>query len=539
MSNIGQLTTYARFAIGLRRYLHEQATPELGRLMIEARQRDRQNNFLSMVRRAIYDREESPYLPLLRMAGCEYGDLERMVRSDGIEDSLTRLRDAGVYITIDEFKGRQPVVRGRTQFQCRPQDFDNPFLHGSVQASSSGTRGARTQITVNLHRSRHSALSHAVALSAHGVFGKPSVLWLPILPSSAGFGMLLQSSKMRMPPLRWFSPVSTRNVNPAFSKRLAMRYVVYAGRLFGVRMPLPEYVSGGEVHAVAECLLEILQGGSGCVVFCTPSSAVKVCHSVMARGRDLSSVTFVVSGEPLTPARMAELRRAGADAVNLYAFAEGGIVGFGCADAAKPAVDDIHALSGAVGVVQRRRETPFGGGEVGAFLFTTFLDRAAKVLLNVESGDYGVLETRDCSCELGTVGLTTHLHSIRSFDKLTGEGMTFVGTDLVRIIEEVLPARFGGASTDYQMLEYEDGHGGTQLDVLVSPNVGAVDESALVSLLLGELRKGGDTNRMMSEVWRERGIVRVRREQPRVTAGGKLLPLYICREDLSTRSPAA
>ncbi len=42
MSSIGQLTTYARFAIGLRRYLQEQATPELGRRMIEARQRDRQ-----------------------------------------------------------------------------------------------------------------------------------------------------------------------------------------------------------------------------------------------------------------------------------------------------------------------------------------------------------------------------------------------------------------------------------------------------------------------------------------------------------------
>jgi hypothetical protein len=172
---------------------------------------------------------------------------------------------------------------------------------------------------------------------------------------------------------------------------------------------------------------------------------------------------------------------------------------------------------------------------VDAFLFTTLLDRAAKVLLNVESGDYGVLETRNCNCEFGAVGLTTHLHSIRSFDKLTGEGMTFVGTDLVRIMEEMLPSQFGGASTDYQMLEYEDGHGGTQLDVLVSPKVGVVDESALVSLLLNELRKGGDTNRMMAEVWRERRTIRVRREQPRMTAGGKLLPLCLCREGQNVR----
>jgi len=537
VSFIGQMLAYGRFAFGLRRYLMEQATPEIGRHMIEQRQRNREANLLTMVKRAIYEYEASPYLSLLRHAGCEHGDFERMVRSDGIDATLMRLRDAGVYVTIEEFKGKQPLVRGSTVFQCRPHDFDNPFLHRSIRTASSGTRGAGTQTTVNLERSRHSALSHAVALSAHGISGSPTVLWLPILPSSAGFGMLLQSSKMGVPPLRWFSPVAARAVRPSLAKRLATLYVVYAGRLFGARMPVPEYVSGDQITVVADSLLAVLHRGHGCVVFSTPSSAVRVCQAVQAAGHDLTSATFVVSGEALTPAKMAELRCAGADAVNLYAFAEGGIVGFGCADASKPAVDDIHLLSGAHGVVLRRRDIPFGGGTVDAFLFTTLLDKAPKVLLNVESGDYGALESRDCSCEFGDIGLTTHLHSIRSFDKLTGEGMTFVGTDLVRIVEEVLPARFGGASTDYQMLESEDSRGNTRLDVIVSDDVGEVDEQGVISLVLSELRKGSDTNRMMAEVWREQGVVKVRRGQPCVTAGGKLLPLHISREGRSDRIP--
>lgn len=538
MSSIGQIDAYARFALGLRRYLRERATPELGRQMLAERQRHREVNLLSIARRAVYDNQNSPYLPLLRMAGCEYGDLERMVRRDGVEGSLRHLRDAGVFISIEEFKGKRPVVRGDVAYQCQPADFDNTLVHHSIATRSSGTRGVATRTTVNLERLRHSALSHAVALSAHGAFGRPAVLWLPILPSSAGFGMLMHSSKMGMSPARWFSPVARRSVRPSLSSRLATLYVVHAGRLFGTRMPVPEYVSGEQVGAVADYLLELLRRGHGCVVFSTPSSAARVSQVVTGVGSNLAGATFVVSGEPLTPAKMAEIRAAQADAVNLYAFAEGGLVGFGCADMSRPSVDDIHVLTGAHGIITRRRDTPFGGGVVDALLYTTLLSTASKVLLNVESGDYGVAETRACSCELGASGLTTHLHSIRSYDKLTGEGMTFVGTDMVRIVEEVLPARLGGASTDYQIVELESARGTTSVQVVVSEHVGEVDEAEVVSLILAELRRGNDTQRMMAEVWRERGVLKVHRGHPHVTAGGKLLPLYVLREGRSQRSQA-
>jgi hypothetical protein len=529
MSLIGTTVAYGRFAYGMRRYLREPVTADQGREMLRNRLRDRRSNFLRLVKRAVYDNDWSPYLSLLRLAGCEYGDLERMVQSDGIEPALQRLFHAGVYLTVEEFKGKTEVTRGSTSLRFEPEQFNNPFLARSISTSSGGSRSSGTRTTVNLARSRDNALSYAAVFSAHGLTGKPTLMWMEILPSAAGLAALLQLSKLRVTPVRWFSPVHRRAIKPSLSKRVATLYVVYAGRLFGSPMPAPEYVSGEDTQVVADCLNGVLRSGRGCVVFASPSSAARLCHLARLKGYDLSGVTFRVHGEPLTPAKMQEMRSVSAEALNLYAFTEGGVVGHGCAGV-KRACDDVHMLTGSVAVIQHRRTTPFGGGEVDALLFSSLLERAPKILLNVESGDYGVLETRECGCELGAIGLTQHLHTIRSFDKLTGEGMTFVGTDMVRIIEEVLPSRFGGSSADYQLLEYEDAQGLTKLGVAISPSVGEVDEQVVTELVLSELARGGDTNRMMAEVWRQGGVLRVRRERPHLTRAGKLLPLHMLND---------
>ena len=145
MSAIGQLTAYGQFAWGLRGYLNDRATPARGREFIRRQLQCRDSNFLTLVKRAVYENERSPYLALLRMAGCEYGDLERMVRTDGIESTMGRLCDAGVYVTVEEFKGRVPIVRGGKTVACSVTDFNNPFLTRSIATSSSGSRGAGTR----------------------------------------------------------------------------------------------------------------------------------------------------------------------------------------------------------------------------------------------------------------------------------------------------------------------------------------------------------------------------------------------------------
>ena len=46
------------------------------------------------------------------LAGFELADIRRLVEDLGLEEALERLYDAGVYVTQDEFKGRQPIRRG-------------------------------------------------------------------------------------------------------------------------------------------------------------------------------------------------------------------------------------------------------------------------------------------------------------------------------------------------------------------------------------------------------------------------------------------
>ena len=122
------------------------------------------------------------------------------------------------------------------------------------------------------------------------------------------------------------------------------------------------------------------------------------------------------------------------------------------------------------------------------------------------------------------MGLTHHLARIRSFEKLTGEGMTFVRSGLFDILEDVLPARFGGTSADYQALEEETELGIFRLRLLVSPAVGPVDEEAVRQTFLGELGEGA-----AATIWRHAGTVEVQRRRPVATPAGKILPFQLLR----------
>jgi hypothetical protein len=137
---------------------------------------------------------------------------------------------------------------------------------------------------------------------------------------------------------------------------------------------------------------------------------------------------------------------------------------------------------------------------------------------------------RDCGCSLGVLGLRTHLSEIRSFEKLTGEGVTFARANLERILEDALPARFGGTGLDYQLIEEEAGDGATRLVLRVAPSVGDVDEAAVRAVLLRELGRDGLVERHMTDDWRQVGTVRLSREPPLRTPAGKIMPFHPVRQ---------
>ena len=104
--------------------------------------------------------------------------------------------------------------------------------------------------------------------------------------------------------------------------------------------------------------------------------------------------------------------------------------------------------------------------------------------------------------------------------------MRFLGEELIFALEQVLPARFGGSPSDYQLVEEEVG-GLPRVHLLVSARVGSVDEEKLVSCLLETLGKGAESREMMAIVWKEAQTLRVERREPYMTASAKVLPLHI------------
>ena len=105
--------------------------------------------------------------------------------------------------------------------------------------------------------------------------------------------------------------------------------------------------------------------------------------------------------------------------------------------------------------------------------------------------------------------------------------MTFLDADLVRVLEDTLPARFGGSPVDYQLVE-EEGAGGTaRLRLLVHPRVGPLDTVQVMSTFLEAIGGISNAERVMGLAWRAGDLPTVERLSPRSTASGKILHLHI------------
>jgi hypothetical protein len=196
-----------------------------------------------------------------------------------------------------------------------------------------------------------------------------------------------------------------------------------------------------------------------------------------------------------------------------------------CACAEPDGVDDMHFVSDKLEVTQRPKA--LGGATVDVLCYTTLLPSTPKVMINVESDDYGDLTERECGCPFGQLGMTRHLQRVRSWEKLTTDSNHFLGSDLHPLLDEVLPARFGGAPTDYQLVEEEVG-GMTRLSLVVAPGVAPAAESEILGAVYAYLR-AQPQNRLMADFSAQSESLRVVRREPYTTFAGKILPLHVSR----------
>jgi hypothetical protein len=295
-------------------------------------------------------------------------------------------------------------------------------------------------------------------------------------------------------------------------------------RWHGIVPPSPTFATVDDAGRVLDALLRARDGAGQAVMLTTPSCATRLSAEALRRGISLCGIVFLPGGEPLTPNKAAEISRSGARVAPRYSITEaGGSVGAPCVSPAVP--DEVHFRSDVLAMITRTR--PVGDVAVDSLVLTTLRPDAPKRLLNVEIDDYALVSERACGCVWEQLGLRTHLHEIRSFSKMTGEGTTLLGTNVVHIIEQVLPERFGGSAVDYQLVEAEDAQALTRLFLLVSPRVGAVDEADVLRVFieaLGETRERPRGGRRA--ILEQAQAIQVRRLEPLATPLGKLLPFY-------------
>jgi hypothetical protein len=207
----------------------------------------------------------------------------------------------------------------------------------------------------------------------------------------------------------------------------------------------------------------------------------------------------------------------GAEARPTYASVEAGAIGEGCLHRESP--DDVHVLRDRLAVVQPGDGT--GPLPATALLLSSIRAVGPFVFLNVSLGDQADLRERSCGCPLEAIGWTTHLRAIRSQEKLTAWGMSLLDSDVVRVLEETLPARFGGGPTHYQLVEDVAETGAPCLRLLIHPAVGPVDPAEVATAFLDAIASGRGAERIASVLWAQAGAVRVERRPP-VAASGKI-----------------
>jgi hypothetical protein len=515
-----ELRAFAGFLTGIPRFVRRRMTLEEAMAIIRDRLRNRERNFLGVIERSVFGNPRSPYRALLAMAGCSLPDLRELVGREGLEGTLAQLRRAGVYISFEEFKGLQPIVRGSVTVHASPSDFDNPTSGRYYATTTSGSTGVGRRVLLDLEHFETLLPSRIMVRDVQGIRGVPAANWSDIPPGGGLKGVLLQAAAGG-DATHWFT---ARKNNP-LRFRMATHAALITARLAGAKVAWPKYLPFDQAVVLARWARAQVDRVGACTIHASVSRVLRIAVAAREAGIDLTGTVLRGGGEPPTPAKVSQIESSGATFRSSYAFSEVGQVGTSCLHADSP--NDQHFMRDHLAMIQASRPVPGFAMEVSAFCYTSLLPTSPKLLFNVESDDYGTVDTRPCGCRWESLGFPEHIRDIRSFRKLTGEGVTLVGSDMERILDEVLPARFGGSALDYQFAEEEDERGFTRLTLRVAPSVTLDDEAAAIEVVLGALEHAGAGGLSAQSTYRQAGTLRIRREAPMITNRGKLLPLDV------------
>ena len=517
---LAEAVYYSRMTYGIWQWARSPAWDDPDGWMRDALE-NRNRHFLDVARRVYFSSRVNPCASLFQLAGCEYGDLEREIRANGLEPTLERLRKDGVYLTHAEFKGHTPIVRSGREIPYVPGSFRNQMVRGYIQAVSSGSRSRGMPTPQNAQDRLHREVYWKLLDREFGLRDRIHIQLMPGLPTTTGLSSSIRTARTGTPVERWFSNSGT--VREEGHYRIATKLMLRVARAAGARVPDPVPLPRNDFRPVAEWIAARRKEARACFVRAQVSSAVRVAAAAAEHGFDIRGTIFLVLGEAITQAKRAVIESAGAEAYPSYGTTEVGIVGHACRQMGQG--NCVHFHKDALAVATWRRPAPISGIPVDSLLYTTLLPFACHHVVNLEMDDSGVVEPAACDCEMTRAGFTTRIRDIYSFGKLTGQGTTLLGTDLLQVLEHWLPEVLGGCPGDYQLVEHE-GKNQTQMTLRVSPRVRLSSAEAARDTFLKAISRysGGSASAMLC---RHAQSIEVEIAEPFVTRSGKVLSLHL------------
>ena len=145
---LSELTDFARYAAGVRQFLRTPLTSAETLARLKESLEGRGERFLATVEAGVFARPSSPYARLFTHAGIELEDVRRLVDSHGLDATLEKLYEAGVYVSVAEFRGDAPIERSGLSLVVRDTDFDNPLTPSTWSTSTGGSRSLGRKIMI-------------------------------------------------------------------------------------------------------------------------------------------------------------------------------------------------------------------------------------------------------------------------------------------------------------------------------------------------------------------------------------------------------
>jgi len=472
-----------------------------------------------LLQRTIFADPEHPYACMFALADCSHGDLSQEVRRHGLDATLKRLRGAGVHLTHDEFKGAAKIVRDGQVIEAPAGCFANPLIQGWFGGSSAGSRSAGTVTMTGTEHLAHLSAYQALTIKEYDLKKRAYVIVRPTLPAVAGILLCVLHARLLPDCGPWFSFGGTLKDSAHY--RVLTRYIVALARWHGGYDPWPRTLPHNDFRKVAQDIANRKKRGVLSTLQAVASTGVRVAAAAIEANLDIAETAFISGGEALTEGKRRVLEAAGIRPQPSYWVSEIGQIGQSCAEMRTG--NQVHIFQDSVAVINHPHLVPGSDSTVSALLLTSLFPFTP----HVEMADAGEIVDEPCNCTYSRIGFHRRIRDIFSYGKLTGQGMTLVGTDIVRILEVDLPENFGGSAADYQLVERE-GPKQTELALRVRPTVPLTSKDDLREYFLRVLRShyGGA---LASRVWDHSEGFSVEIGAPLENKAGKILPLHLSR----------